>query len=92
MHRKANHPFLPNNESQSIARLNKQITRFKRNPPVLEEYHKIIQKQLNDRILQEAPPHPTGKRVFYNPHKTVIKENKETTKTRRMSMTVLCGL
>ena len=79
---KPNHSLLPNNEAQSMARLNKQTWRLKKDPQLLNDYHQILQTQLNEGILEEAPAEPNGERICYLPHRAVIKPNRETTKIR----------
>ena len=79
---KPNHSLLPNNELQSIARLNKQTSRLKKDPQLMNDYHQILQTQLNEGILEEAPAEPTGERICYLPYRAVIKPNRETTKIR----------
>ena len=79
---KPNQLLLPNNESQSIARLNKQTSRLKKEPQLLNDYHQILQTQLAEGILEEAPAEPNGDRICYLPHRAVIKPNRETTKIR----------
>jgi hypothetical protein len=42
----------------------------------------IVVNQLNDGIVERAPEQPTGERLFYMPHKPVVKEDATTTKVR----------
>ena len=70
---KEEHDFLPDCKFGSFARLNSQLQKFKKVPDHLEEYHNIIQEQLASGILEYAPDKPDGKRVFYIPHRAVIK-------------------
>lgn len=48
----------------------------------LEEYHMIMEQQLEEGILEVAPEIPTGEVVHYIPHQPVIREQAETTKMR----------
>jgi hypothetical protein len=77
-----NHQFLPDNKAGSIARLNSQLRRLKKTPDVLQEYDNIMKGQIKQGILEQAPEAATGKRVFYMPHRAVIKATAETTKMR----------
>ncbi len=45
-------------------------------------YKKIVREQLESIIFEHAPDEPTGNRVFYMPHKTVVRNNVSTTKIR----------
>ena len=47
-----------------------------------KEYDAIIIEQLELGIIEEAPVEPTGKRVYYIPHKPVIRESVASTKIR----------
>ena len=38
-----------------------------------KDYDAIIKEQLELGIIEEAPVKPTGKRVYYMPHKPVIR-------------------
>ena len=49
--------------------------RLSKNENLKEEYADIIEEQLRVGIVEEAPDRPTGKQVFYMPHKPVIKES-----------------
>ena len=46
-----------------------------------ERYNEIIQKQIQESIVESAPKQPNG-REFYIPHKPVIRENADSTKLR----------
>ena len=70
---KPNHSLLPNNDSQIIARPNKQTSRLKKDLQLMNEYHQILQAQLNEGILEEALAEPTRERFCYLPHRAVIK-------------------
>jgi hypothetical protein len=59
---KAGHPLLPTNE----------LT--KRKLEVMAQYHGIIEEQMKQGIIEQAPEQPTGERKFYLPHKPVIKD------------------
>ncbi|CAB3999047.1 Hypothetical predicted protein [Paramuricea clavata] len=43
----------------------------------MAQYHGIIEEQMKQGIVEQAPEQPTGERKFYLPHKPVIKESAE---------------
>ena len=53
-----------------------------RNEKLKGEYSGIVEEQLRAGIIEEAPQNSTGKRVFYTPHKPVVKQSAVTTKVR----------
>ena len=79
---KAGHPPLPTNELPSKARLEGLIKKLERKPEVMAQYHGIIEEQMKQGIVEQAPEQPTGERKFYLQHKPVIKESAETTRVR----------
>jgi hypothetical protein len=70
------------NELPSKARLEGLIKKLERKPEVMAQYHGIIEEQMKQGIVEQAPEQPTGERKFYLPHKPVIKESAETTRVR----------
>ena len=46
------------------------------------EYGGIIEEQLRAGVIEEAPQIPSGERVFYMPHKPIVKQSAVTTKAR----------
>ena len=73
---------IPNNtnEVQSKLRLYNLFRRMK--DETRKDYDAIIKEQLELGIIEEAPAKPTGKRVYYMPHKPVIRESAAGTKIR----------
>ena len=69
-----------NNQVQSSARLNSLFRRM--TTVVRKEYDKIIEEQLEMGIIEKVPEDLNGKRVFYMPHKPVVRESATTTKVR----------
>ena len=63
----------------SRKRLQNVERRLSKNENLREEYADIIEEQLRVGTVEEAPERPTGERVFYMPHKPVIKESAVTT-------------
>ena len=66
----------------SRKRLQNVERRLSKNENLRKEYANIIEEQLRVDIIEEAPERPTGERVFYMPHKLVIRESAATTKIR----------
>ena len=77
---KANHPDPPSNKQGSLNRLRSLLRKLKRTSNI-EKYNEIIQEQIRDGVVENAPDETKGKE-FYIPHKPVIRENAETTKIR----------
>lgn len=68
------------NQVQSSARLNSLFRRM--TTMVRKEYDKIIEEQLELGIIEKVPEELSGKRVFYMPHKPVVREGATSTKVR----------
>ena len=68
------------NEAQSRARLNNLLSKMKGD--IIEQYDAIVKEQLLARIIEEAPDSLGGKRLFYMPHRPVIREGAMSTKVR----------
>ncbi|CAB4003289.1 Hypothetical predicted protein, partial [Paramuricea clavata] len=47
-----------------------------------QEYEKIIDDQLASGVIEKAPDEPSGERVYYMPHKPVVRQDAATTKVR----------
>lgn len=77
---KGDHPPLPSNKSGSLKRLGSLVQRLKKTGK-LKDYDAIIQEQLHEGVIEEAEM-PASGREFYIPHKAVVRESAETTKTR----------
>ena len=83
-----NFPWIPGamllntNETLSRKRLQNVERKLSRNEKLREEYSGIVEEQLRAGIIEEAPQNPTGERVFYMPHKPVVKQTAVTTKVR----------
>ena len=70
---------LPTIESNSLGRLNNLLKKLQRDPEKFDQYHEIIQDQLNEGIVEKVTDEPT-KNVYYIPHKPVIKKEAESMK------------
>ena len=70
------------NEAQSRLRLKRVVRRLENDAELRKDYEKIIVDHLATGIIEKAPATPTGERVFYMPHKPVVKQDATTTKTR----------
>ena len=83
-----NVPWIPGrklaetNEMQSRQRLRRVEKKLEQNMKLKEEYEKIVANQEETGVIEKVPDHPTGTRVFYIPHKPVIREDAATTKVR----------
>ena len=49
---------------------------------LMKEYQAIIEEQLKSGVIEKAEAVPLGKRVFYMPHKPVVRKEATTTKVR----------
>ena len=78
---KPDHPPLPTNEVQTIARLRSTTARLEKMGK-LEDYHEIMRQQLEDGILEPVPMTPSGDNIHYVPHQPAVKDSAESTKLR----------
>jgi len=70
------------NEQQSRKRLKYVNLKLDKTPELKQEYDNIINEQLNEGVVEEAPEKPTGDRVYYMPHKPVVRQHAITIKVR----------
>ena len=70
------------NEEQGRRRLQNMDMKLKQKEHLKAEYTHIIEEQLEEGIVERIPIKPTGKRVFYLPHKAVVRTEAVTTKVR----------
>ena len=70
------------NEEPSGKRRHNVNRKLKQNQQLKDEYEKIVHKQLKDGVIENTKKSSTSERVFYMPHKPVIKENASTTKVK----------
>ena len=75
---------VPQNKGPAEGRLKAQLKKMRKMPEILEEYDPIIKQQLKEGIIEPVPERPTGKRITYNPHQPVVREETATTKVRVM--------
>ena len=84
---KENHPPLRNNEKSSLGRLNNLIRNLNRSKN-LEAYDKIMQEQIAGGIVEKVTESgkceetQNSEKIFYMPHRAVIRESAESTKLR----------
>lgn len=71
---------LPNNKQGSLQRLN-QLTKKLQRKGMTVEYDNIITEQKNQGVVEPADMQVKGVE-FYIPHKSVVREDSQTTKTR----------
>ena len=72
-------PLLPLNKNFILARL-QSTTRKLGKIQKLEEYHTVMQQQLEQGILELVPEQATGLAIHYIPHHPVIREEAQSTK------------
>ncbi|CAB3987087.1 Hypothetical predicted protein [Paramuricea clavata] len=83
-----NVPWIPGaqltetNEIQSKKRLRSVTKKLNQDLGLKTEYRNIVAQQLEKGIIERVPGEPTGSRVFYMPHKPVVKSSATTTKVR----------
>ncbi len=58
--------------------------RIERDEKLKINYNEIIEKQLESGIIEGAPEEPTGQRVWYMPHKPVVRDKTTSTKVRML--------
>ena len=78
---KQGHGPLPSNEHGSLKRLDNLVKKLRRDPNLMNEYDEIIQNQVAEGVVERVTSELVGKE-FYLPHKPVVKESAESTKTR----------
>ena len=71
-----------NNERASRRRLANTERKLKQNPTIEAEYRQIVNEQLEAGVIERASAEPDGDKVFYMPHKPVVREDASTTKVR----------
>ena len=80
---------LPDNYELRVGRLESTLRRLRKNPPLLDKYHKVIQDQIEAGVIEEVKPHlqesiPSKEpcRTHYLSHHGVVREEAVTTKLR----------
>ena len=85
---RVNIPWIPGakldgtNEEQSRRRLQNMDMKLRQKEQLKAEYTHIIEEQLEEGIVDRIPSKPRGKRVFYLPHKIVVRTEAVITKIR----------
>ena len=83
-----NIPWIPEakldgtNEEESRKRLRNMDMKLRQKEQLKAEYTHIIEEELEEGVVERIPIKPTGKRVFYLPHKAVVRTEAVTTKVR----------
>ena len=83
-----NVPWIPgqhlpsSNLEPSRKRLTNVCKKINRDEKLKKDYEEIIEKQLESGIIEAAPEEPTGERVYYMPHKPVVRNEATSTKVR----------
>ena len=78
---KGNYPPLPHNKHGSLKRLENLMRKLEKQPGMLPKCDDITQDQLTQAILERVLKEPEEKE-FYLPHKAVVRETAECTKTQ----------
>ena len=83
---KDNHPPLKNNKSDSLGRLGNLVKNLTHRNQ-LERYENIIQDQIKEGIIEKVDEVckqeiAEGEKVFYLPHRPVVRESAETAKLK----------
>ena len=68
------------NEAQSRKRLYNVEQRMRNDGKLQAEYAEIVNSQLRDGVIEKVPSEPSGSRIFYMPHKPILRENASTMK------------
>ena len=79
------HDILPDNFELSSGTLISTLKWLKKDPPLLKEYDRIINEQLQNGIIEQVYPslvEPHDQRVHYLSHHRVVREDAATTKVR----------
>ena len=78
------HLTLNDNFNLSKNRLISLLSRLKRDPEVMKEYHAVIQEQLKSGTVERVEETVAGEvgEVHYLPHHSVVYQEKQTTKLR----------
>ena len=72
---------LPNSYLEpSRKRLVNLWKKIDRDEKLKKDYEETIEKQLKSGIIETAPEEPTGERVYYMPHKPVVRDEATSTK------------
>ena len=81
---KEQHPLLPDNYDVAKSRLNSLLKKLRADPKIAKEYNRVFLEQLERGIIERVDPNESTEvgKVFYLPHKHVIREDKDTTKLR----------
>ena len=76
-----NYPPLPHNKHGGLKRLENLMRKLEKQPGMLPKCDDISQDQLTQAILERMLKEPEEKE-FYLPHKAVVREAAESTKTQ----------
>ena len=77
------HDPLPTNYVNSLARMQNQMRKLRKEPEVFAGYDAIIQDQLKSGVIKSvAALEKQSERLHYLPHQAVIRKDAETTKLR----------
>ena len=72
---------LPNNRQLALGRLKSCLKRLKGNPELMEEYNTVIEKQLQDGVIEKVPQSTSSEMKHYIPHHPLITPHKKNHQT-----------
>lgn len=70
------------NREQCKRRLNNVERKLRLDEELSKGYDAVVKEQLEAKIIEKVPEKPTGDKVFYMPHKPVVRKDATTTKIR----------
>ena len=77
------HDSLPDNHEMCLMRLQSLLRRLRHDPAILNEYHQVMQDQLEQGVIELVSTDESNSRtVHYLPHHPVIRRDKSTSKVR----------
>ena len=83
---KENRPVISSDYDLCVDRLKSLQRRLLKDPELIQEYHRIIEDQISQGIVEKVPAEQSevneGETVHYLPHHGVIRRDRETTKLR----------
>ena len=69
-------------EQHSRTRLRNVNRKLAKDEGLKQEYKRIVENQLDSGIIENVPETPTGERVYYMPHKPIVRKDAATTTVR----------
>ena len=74
---------LADNYTQCYRRLMNQLSRFRKDPKLFDDYNHVMQEQIDNGVLEVVSSRPPGVGgTYYLPHHSVVREDHATTRLR----------